>query len=688
MIGSIPQIVSAGAATPKEAPRPASGSKFNVVLEAMSGEEEAAVPESPGAVPLAPAEKDSAAGEIDVATPPIGQDPVALVPDASALVPTVALPTVPPPAPQVLELTADPRADASAAVNVKDVTEPEVASVVSPMVPERPQWQPESPAAAPSALPVRAEEPPASGKDASAQPVPVGAVPLPTTDSPTAVETRSLPEATSASQPQESRPAKNPSGPGANANLAPQLSSAGAMQIPTSPASPETVPEIGVSAGPAQTVAAVTAPSQNPLRDLALGETLPPNAPQVISAAADRMPVPSRTAEAQVVSDPASVTSRPMDGGEFPRATTSTATIDQSVVSITVQAGAETDQARPADAAPRAESGLAAYSRPRNAPVQSGAFWIAAQVMDAAPRESTAPQQADRIAAAPAPGLAAGGAVPAATQPGPTQASPDIPLAGLSDRAAPTPLSEVPVMATDRKDTARARTVSETGSGGTATPAAIAPSAVIIAAPAPSSDRSDGERPRDGGTDTNNTTDLAPTDEIQADSGFDTATDRPASPEATMSPREFGLSDRSHGVSQHRASQPTASAPAPDPTPQQAEADPTDAGDDSVKVVVRPDELGRVSMTMQQDGASLRVVVQADRPDTLELLRRNSDHLGQELRDAGFAGASLSFGGREGQASQRPQPAADAMGRLDSSPAISPITSPAAAVASGLDLRI
>ncbi|MBZ4689714.1 MAG: hypothetical protein JG765_965 [Cereibacter sp.] len=79
-----------------------------------------------------------------------------------------------------------------------------------------------------------------------------------------------------------------------------------------------------------------------------------------------------------------------------------------------------------------------------------------------------------------------------------------------------------------------------------------------------------------------------------------------------------------------------------------------------VEVALSPAELGSVTLRMEQEGAGLRVTVSADRPDTLDLLRRNADQLQQELKTAGFAGSSFSFterGGFADQGAQR-QPAA------------------------------
>ncbi|WP_235841805.1 flagellar hook-length control protein FliK [Cereibacter johrii] len=105
--------------------------------------------------------------------------------------------------------------------------------------------------------------------------------------------------------------------------------------------------------------------------------------------------------------------------------------------------------------------------------------------------------------------------------------------------------------------------------------------------------------------------------------------------------------------------------------------------EDAVEVVLQPDELGRVKMTVAHDAGHVRVLVQADRTDTLDMMRRNSGDLGAEMRQAGFLGASLSFGGREGQAPPRARAAFEAE-RTDTQTPTAAVSRPA----TGLDLRI
>ncbi|WP_136443287.1 flagellar hook-length control protein FliK [Pacificoceanicola onchidii] len=63
-----------------------------------------------------------------------------------------------------------------------------------------------------------------------------------------------------------------------------------------------------------------------------------------------------------------------------------------------------------------------------------------------------------------------------------------------------------------------------------------------------------------------------------------------------------------------------------------------------IEIRLNPEELGRVRMQMISTDLGLSVQVQADRPETLDLLRRNVDQLARELADVGYETAGFSFG--------------------------------------------
>lgn len=67
--------------------------------------------------------------------------------------------------------------------------------------------------------------------------------------------------------------------------------------------------------------------------------------------------------------------------------------------------------------------------------------------------------------------------------------------------------------------------------------------------------------------------------------------------------------------------------------------------DRAIELKLHPEELGRVSMTLAQDGGSLTVAVTAERGETLDLMRRNIDLLGEELRRLGYGSVDFTFGG-------------------------------------------
>ena len=111
--------------------------------------------------------------------------------------------------------------------------------------------------------------------------------------------------------------------------------------------------------------------------------------------------------------------------------------------------------------------------------------------------------------------------------------------------------------------------------------------------------------------------------------------------------------------------------------------------DGPVELTLSPEELGRVRLSLSPDGDGLHVTVQVERGDTLDLLRRNSDLLLQEIRAQGFSGATFSFSGWAGDRPEPREPADPGAGPQPLPPdaaSFAPPVSPASA--SGLDLRL
>ncbi|WP_111734727.1 flagellar hook-length control protein FliK [Roseovarius amoyensis] len=68
------------------------------------------------------------------------------------------------------------------------------------------------------------------------------------------------------------------------------------------------------------------------------------------------------------------------------------------------------------------------------------------------------------------------------------------------------------------------------------------------------------------------------------------------------------------------------------------------SGDRSVEIVLSPVELGKVRITLSPGEAGMAVNILADRPETLDLLRRHADLLAQDFRELGYGGTEFSFG--------------------------------------------
>jgi hypothetical protein len=79
--------------------------------------------------------------------------------------------------------------------------------------------------------------------------------------------------------------------------------------------------------------------------------------------------------------------------------------------------------------------------------------------------------------------------------------------------------------------------------------------------------------------------------------------------------------------------------------------------DGEVELLLAPEELGKLRFVIQHDGASVKILMAAERPETLDLLRRHADQLVQEFRQSGYSGATIDFGSwtRQGQQRQAPQ---------------------------------
>lgn len=91
-------------------------------------------------------------------------------------------------------------------------------------------------------------------------------------------------------------------------------------------------------------------------------------------------------------------------------------------------------------------------------------------------------------------------------------------------------------------------------------------------------------------------------------------------------------------------------------------------GQGAVEITMTPKELGHLTLTVKtHDLTAATITLQADRPETLDLMRRHVDMLAQDLRDCGYRDLNFSFqdrppGGRAPAPFSRdtpPEPAAE-----------------------------
>lgn len=108
--------------------------------------------------------------------------------------------------------------------------------------------------------------------------------------------------------------------------------------------------------------------------------------------------------------------------------------------------------------------------------------------------------------------------------------------------------------------------------------------------------------------------------------------------------------------------------------------------DQTVELRLAPEELGRVRMYMHSGEHGLVVNIQADRTETLDLMRRHVDELARNLADAGYENAGFTFGEER---RQRETSLGDA---LDLVPAVDDDLAPLPGIetdgADGLDIRM
>lgn len=116
------------------------------------------------------------------------------------------------------------------------------------------------------------------------------------------------------------------------------------------------------------------------------------------------------------------------------------------------------------------------------------------------------------------------------------------------------------------------------------------------------------------------------------------------------------------------------------------------ASNDRIEVTLAPADLGKLRLSFHATDGGVSVVINAERPETLDLVRRNADSLARDLRDIGYGQVTFSFGRQDSPDDRRPLPSAPAdftlPGETDAVPEAPPPVSHRSAANGSLDLRI
>ena len=76
--------------------------------------------------------------------------------------------------------------------------------------------------------------------------------------------------------------------------------------------------------------------------------------------------------------------------------------------------------------------------------------------------------------------------------------------------------------------------------------------------------------------------------------------------------------------------------------------------DQPIELRLDPQELGQVRMVLSSQDQSLTLVMSAERPETLDLMRRHIDQLAQEFQEMGYTDLNFSFTDQDTPADQHP----------------------------------
>ncbi|NOX72650.1 MAG: hypothetical protein GXP03_03155 [Alphaproteobacteria bacterium] len=116
-------------------------------------------------------------------------------------------------------------------------------------------------------------------------------------------------------------------------------------------------------------------------------------------------------------------------------------------------------------------------------------------------------------------------------------------------------------------------------------------------------------------------------------------------------------------------------------------------GGRSVEIALDPVELGKVRLTLHTSETGINVQFLADRPETMDLMRRNAHLLEAEFENLGYQNIGFDFSQNQQSAtSESPEEQPNGLGerepQIDDIPAVQPNYAMAPPIGNGLDLRL
>lgn len=111
----------------------------------------------------------------------------------------------------------------------------------------------------------------------------------------------------------------------------------------------------------------------------------------------------------------------------------------------------------------------------------------------------------------------------------------------------------------------------------------------------------------------------------------------------------------------------------------------------ATEIALNPEELGKVRLQMTHQDQGITVSIIAERPETMDLIRRNLDALIDELRAQGYGDVSFDFGDRKGSHPNAQDAQPRGAQQRDASPEFvtpPPLRSYATSALTGVDIRL